>query len=170
MTAPARPVTIGRIGAPQGVRGWFRVQSFARPPESILDFRHWWVDAGNGWQRRSIRDSRVQPKGQLAVALDGCDDRDAAAALRHATIAVDRDELPEPERGEWYWVDLIGLAVETTDGIRLGRVDRLLETGANDVLVVRGERERLIPWVPGRFVTAVEPGAGRIVVDWDPEF
>ncbi len=163
------PVTLGRIGAPHGVRGELRVQSYARPPASILEFERWWLDAGEGWREWARRESRVQGNA-IVVALRGCDDRETAAALRHAPIAVPRAALPEPEPGEHYWFDLIGLRVETTDGIDLGVVDHLFETGANDVLVVRGKRERLIPWVQGREVRAVEPGPGRIVVDWDPDF
>lgn len=164
-----RPVTLGRIGAPHGVRGWVRVQSWTRPPEAILDFDRWLVGADEARREYTIADAGRTAKG-LIVRLEGCSDREAAAALRHAPVAVPRAALPEPEPGEWYWADLEGLAVETVDGTPLGRVDHLMETGANDVLVVRGERERLIPWVMDRFVRSVEPEAGRIVVDWDPEF
>lgn len=163
------PVTLGRIGAPHGVRGEVRVQSYARPPESILEFDRWWLDAGDGWREWTVRRSRVQANG-IVVVLAGCDDRETAASLRHAPVAVPRSALPEPAAGEFYWCDLIGLRVETIDGVDLGSVDHLFETGANDVLVVQGDRERLIPWVQGREVRSVDPEAGRIVVDWDPEF
>ncbi|MDX1610260.1 MAG: ribosome maturation factor RimM, partial [Halofilum sp. (in: g-proteobacteria)] len=93
-----------------------------------------------------------------------------AAALRHAEISVPVEELPEPADGEWYWHELIGLRVETSDGTVLGRVDHLLETGANDVLVVRNGRERLIPWIPDEVIRAIDPEDGRMVVEWDPEF
>ena len=164
-----QPVILGRIGAPHGVRGRVRVQSYARPPESILEFRQWWLDAGDDWHVRTHSGAEVRANG-IVVSLEGCDSREAAAALRHAAIAVPRSELPTPEPDEYYWFDLVGLQVETTEGVSLGQVDHLFETGANDVLVVRGERERLIPWVQGRFVQSVDIAAGRIVVDWDPEF
>ena len=167
--ASAEPITLGRVGAPHGIRGEMRVQSYARPPESILEFARWWIDAGAGWREWTLRRSRIQGKA-IVVALEGCDDRETAAGLRHAAIAVPRSALPEPEADEYYWCDLIGLRVETVEGVALGCVDHLFETGANDVLVVRGDRERLIPWVQGREVRAVEPEAGRIVVDWDPDF
>ena len=159
----------GRSGAPHGVRGEVRVRSYARPPESILEFEHWWLDAGDGWRVWTVHRSRVQNNG-IVVALAGCDDRETAASLRHAVIAVPRSALPEPAPDEYYWHDLVGLRVETADGVDLGYVDHLFETGANDVLVVQGDRERLIPWVQGREVRAVEPSEGRIVVDWDPDF
>lgn len=104
------------------------------------------------------------------MALEGCRDRESAEALRHAAVAVPRSALPEPAPGEYYWHDLIGLAVVTTDGEELGRVDHLLETGANDVLVVYGKRERLIPWIQGQVVQSVDPAGGGIIVDWDPAF
>lgn len=164
-----RPVTLGRVGAPHGVGGWLRVRSAARPPESILEFDHWLIGGPGTWTEYRVLDGRARSNG-LVARLDGVADRDAAAALRHAAIAVPRAALPAPAADEWYWADLVGLAVETVDGTPLGRVDGLLETGANDVLVVRGERERLIPWLPGRVVMRVEAGAGRLVVDWDPDF
>lgn len=164
-----RPVILGRVGAPHGVAGWFRVRSAARPPESILEFETWLIGGSGDWREYRVVDGRVRSNGLLA-RLEGVADRDAAATLRHAEIAVPRAALPEPAPGEWYWADLLGLAVETVDGTPLGRVDDLLETGANDVLVVRGERERLIPWLPERVVIRVDPQAGRLVVDWDPDF
>ncbi len=164
-----RPVALGRIGAPHGVRGWVRVQSWTRPPAAILEFDRWLVGRLNNPVAYEVAEVAQVPKG-LLVRLAGVTDRDGAAALRHAGVAVDRDELPELDADEWYWADLEGLDVETTDGVALGRIDYLLETGANDVLVVRGDRERLIPWETEQVVCAVEPEQGRVVVDWDPDF
>ena len=81
-----------------------------------------------------------------------------------------RDRLPPPAPGEYYWADLEGLAVETTEGVPLGKVSHLFETGANDVMVVEGERKRLLPFVTGQYIVSVDFEAGRIVVDWDPDF
>ncbi len=164
-----RRVTLGRIGAPYGVRGWVRVHSDARPPESILDFERWWIETRDGVRELRVIASQHRQR-DLVVQLEGCEDRDAAVRLRHGLISVPVESLPEPAEDEWYWHELLGLQVVTTDGTELGRVDHLLETGANDVLVVRGERERLIPWIPGEVIRSVEPDADRVVVDWDPEF
>jgi 16S rRNA processing protein RimM len=112
---------------------------------------------------------RAQGKGVVA-RLDGVDDRDAATALVGTEIWVPRDALPKPRQGEYYWADLEGLAVRTVDGVDLGRVSHLFATGANDVMVVQGGRERLIPFVPGRQVVKVDLDAGLIEVDWDPDF
>lgn len=164
-----QPVIVGRIGAPHGVQGWVRIQSWTRPPESILDFPQWWIADGSGWQAYRPVETRVREKS-LLVRLEGCEGRDGAAALRNAEIAVPRDALPAPTEKEWYWVDLIGLEVKTVAGVSLGLVDHLIETGANDVLVVHGDRERLIPWIVDEVIREVNPESGRIVVDWDPEF
>jgi 16S rRNA processing protein RimM len=87
-----------------------------------------------------------------------------------ADIRVDRALLPKPKPGEFYWIDLEGLRVRTTEGVELGTVSHLFATAANDVMVVKGERERLIPFIRDRFVTEVDIDGGTLVVDWDPEF
>jgi 16S rRNA processing protein RimM len=102
--------------------------------------------------------------------LEGIDDREAAGELVRHEIAVPRSELPPAEPGEFYWVDLIGLEVETLEGVVLGRVVDLVETGANDVLVVQGDRERLLPFVQGQCVRSIDLDSGRMTVDWDPDF
>jgi 16S rRNA processing protein RimM len=113
---------------------------------------------------------RSQGKGMVAQ-LPGVDDREQAAALIGNDIYLSREQLPAPAKDEYYWVDLEGMEVVTTEDVKLGRVSHLFATGANDVVVVRdGERERLIPFVQGSYVRSVDLSAGRMVVDWDPEF
>ena len=118
-----------------------------------------------------IRDRAGREQGKTLIArLPGLGDRDTARSLIDTEIAVYRDQLPEAANGEYYWSDLVGLSVVTVQGEELGTVERLIETGANDVLVVTGDRERLVPFVVGRYVKSVDLGAGRIEVDWDPDF
>jgi 16S rRNA processing protein RimM len=118
-------------------------------------------------------DGRVQGKGLVArlAPVDGEPilDRDAAAALVGCDIAVPRDHLPPLPEGEHYWVDLIGLRVVGRDGDELGAVVDVIDTGAHGVLVVAGERKRLIPLVTGSIVEAVDLDAGRIRVNWHPD-
>lgn len=162
-------VVVGRVSGLHGVRGWVKVYSYTDPREGIAAHRRWTV-AQRG-QAREFDVEQAQRHGSRMIAkLRGIDDRDAAAALVGAEIAIDRSALPETAPGEFYWADLIGLEVETEEGEPLGRVERVFETGANDVLVVTGERERLIPWLYGRVVTEVDLRAKRIRVRWDPEF
>jgi len=166
---PQQMIEVGRIGRPHGVRGWVRIDAATRPPESILEFRHWWLGDAEHAECHEVVAAQQQ-SGRIIARLQGIEDREAAAALRQLRIWVPRAALPPLAEDEWYWADLIGLRVETRDGTDLGSVDSLLETGANDVLVVAGERERLIPWIQGEVVVSVDLSARRIVVDWDPEF
>ncbi len=169
MAEERRLLMMGRITAPHGVQGWLKLHSYARPIEAVFDYRPWLLRHRGEERELAPVEWRAQGKG-LALRLPGIDDRSGAEAMIGAEIWVPRDRLPRPRPGEYYWADLEGLAVETTEGVALGRVSHLLETGANDVLVVQGERERLVPFVMGRHVMSVDLDAGRIVVDWDPEF
>ena len=135
--------------------------------EAILEYQPWLL----GEDKRPVKiiDGRKQGKG-LAALLPGFEDREQAATLVGSQIFVGRDQLPATDDDEYYWSDLEGLEVHTTKGEVLGRVERLMETGANDVLVIRGEREHLVPFIQGQYVTRVDLEAGLIEVDWDPEF
>jgi 16S rRNA processing protein RimM len=129
-----------------------------------------YLDEGGRWQAWNVAAGRFQGK-HLVLKLEGCDDRDRAEALRGADIALPRDRLPaDTAAGEYYWADLQGLLVVTTEGVELGRIDYLFETGANDVMVVAGERERLLPYVWQQVVREVDLERQRMVVDWDPDF
>ncbi|MCS4504559.1 Ribosome maturation factor RimM [wastewater metagenome] len=163
------PVVLGEIVGVHGVQGWVKVYSWTRPMDNILGFTEWQLldDAGAA-RTLKLRSGRQQGKGLIAH-LEGVEDRDAARALIGRQIAVPRSALPPAEEGEYYWHDLVGLEVVNREGVVLGRVRRLMETGANDVMVVAGERERLIPFVVDVFVLDVDLGAGRLEVDWDPE-
>jgi 16S rRNA processing protein RimM len=166
----SRLVIVGRVAGAYGVRGWIKVVSATEPPEAILDYAVWRLCGdGGAWHPRTLLAGRLHGKGVLARLAD-CEDRDTARALIGATVAVPRSEMPDPGPGRFYWADLEGLAVKTTAGAVLGVVDHLIETGANDVLVVRGERERLIPYAWDAVVKAVDLDQGVMTVDWDPEF
>jgi 16S rRNA processing protein RimM len=167
--APDSRVTVGRITGVYGVKGWLRIYSYTEPRGNILEYNPWLLRLADGWRSVELLDGRVQGKGVIAH-LAGCEDRDQAARWMDAEIAVRREQLPAAGAGEYYWRDLIGLRVITTAGEELGIVDHLLETGANDVLVVQGKREVLIPYALGEVVTAVDLEAGELHVDWDPEY
>ena len=170
MGTPERLVLLGRIVAVHGVRGEVKLESFTEPREQIFRYRPWLLRGPAAELTVERARGRGQGKG-LVAELPGVADRDAALALVGAEIRVPRAALPEPAPGEYYWFDLEGLEVATLQGVPLGRVSHLVATGANDVLVVRdGERERLIPFIPGHFVSRVDLDEGRITVDWDPEF
>lgn len=167
---PDELIVLGRITGLYGVRGWVKVFSHTQPRENILSYPLWEIGDAAQWRTIALEDGRVHGKGVVAK-LKGCDDRDAAAALMGRSIAIRREQLPPAAEGEYYWADLVGLAVSNLEGVSLGVVDQLLETGANDVLVVvQDELERLIPFVQGQFVKEVDLANRRLIVDWDPEF
>lgn len=161
-------LAMGRIGAPYGVRGWLKVHSYTNPPENLLRYSPWWIRRREGWTAFRVTDGRRHGKA-LVAQIDGYEDREAARVLVGAEVAVERDYLEPPGEGQYYWADLVGVAVFNREGVRLGEVDHLIDNGAQDVLVLRGERERLIPFVPGYYVLEVDLGQGRIVVDWDKD-
>jgi 16S rRNA processing protein RimM len=167
--ADSELVPVGRITGAYGVRGWVRVASDTIPPTNILDYRPWRVRVGEDWVTHHVVEGRPHGQG-LVVKLDHLNDRDAAAGLAGAEIAVCRSALPGAVGQEFYWADLVGADVVTREGVDLGRVDHMMATGANDVMVVMGERERLIPFLEDQVVTEVDLAAKRITVDWDPEF
>lgn len=171
-------LVVGKIGAPYGVRGWSKLISFTEQPANLFDYDPWYTNPKNnkdafatdgGWIIAPVTEAKTHGKG-LVAKFKGCEDREAAARLTGQEIAIRRDQLPPAAEGEYYWGDLKGLAVVTVDGVPLGIVDHLLETGANDVLVVQGDRQRLIPYVMGPIVKAVDLEAGTLQVDWDPDF
>lgn len=169
MEAEDKRIVLGRVTGLFGVKGWVKVYSDTQPREGIVKYSPWLIGGGGDW--RSIEVESGQRQGKTVVAkLAGIDDRDAAAKLIGAEIAIPRARLPAPAPGEVYWADLEGLAVRTDEGIALGTVSHLIETGANDVLVVKGDRERLIPFIRDQVVKTIDLEQGLLVVDWDPDF
>ncbi len=161
------PIVVARIAAPYGIKGWIRIASFTSPPENLLHYAPWLTRSGDGWQELNVDQSRAHGKNFVAHVA-GCDDRNAAELLTGREIAVPSHVLPATEPDEYYWKDLVGLEVVNREGHHIGPVLRLIETGANDVLVVQGaQREHLIPFRK-EVVVQVVLEKGQIEVDWDP--
>ncbi|CAG0983072.1 Ribosome maturation factor RimM [Methylophilaceae bacterium] len=161
-------VIMGRIVAPYGIYGWLKIQPDTEMLDGLLDYPEWWLGRENQWQKYEVETARVH-SDTLLVKLKGVSDRDAAFALKGKQVAVPRDQLPELDENEYYWSDLIGLQVSNLQEVDFGRIIDVFETGANDVLVVKGERERLIPFI-GQVVLDVDLDARTMRVDWDAEF
>ena len=159
---------MGRIGAPFGVKGWIKVQPNTAATSNLLAYGTWWIGSADDWQECAVEDAKVQG-GAVIARLAGCEDRDAAALLRGKAVAVPRAALAPAKSGEYYWVDLIGLAVVNDGAQELGRVVGMMQTGANDVMVVQGERERLIPFV-ATVIREVDLAGGTVRVDWDADY
>lgn len=160
-------VTLGRIAGAHGIKGWVKVYSHTDPVESIADYRPWLL----GDDQRAFEPLEAVRLGRKVIArLEGVTGRDQAEALNGLEIFVDRAQLPEPGEHQYYWADLIGLEVVHQDGETLGSISDMMATGAHDVMVVEGSRQRLIPFVYGRTVVGVDLGARRLTVNWDKDF
>lgn len=165
-----RRVLLGKVVGVFGVKGWVKLQSHTEPRDALFDYLPWILRQRGTERSIDEVEGRAQGRG-LVASFPAVGTRDAAEALIGAEIWVERSTLPKPRQGEYYWVDLEGLAVQTSAGQSLGRVSHLFATGANDVLVaIEGERERLIPFITDEVVKRVDLAAGLIVVDWDPDF
>lgn len=170
-------LVVGRITTVFGVRGWVKVFSYTQSIETLFDYQPWWINGAKGWQQVVVDDWKRHTDG-LVVHIKGVDDRDVARAWCNQDICVDKSQLPDLSGEDFYWYQLEGLAVISYfEGreTRLGVVKSLLETGANDVLVIAGDtdsidrEERLIPYVD-QFVTKIDMATQTIDVIWDPEF
>lgn len=170
MTEQARRILLGRIHGAFGVRGELKLESFTEPAATIFRYQPWTLRDAQGRERELTgARGRETNKGLVATFAD-ITDRDAAEALRGTEVYVPRSALPPPKPGEYYWVDLEGLRVVNTEGVDFGTVSHLFSTGANDVLVARGERERMIPFLEPDYIKSVDFDAGVVTVDWDADF
>jgi len=165
---------LGKITSVYGVKGWVKIYSFTDPIESILQYRRWTLKKNGVVKIVNLSTGKKHGKG-LVACLEGCNDRDVAQEFCGSFISVATEELPELEDGEYYWYQLEGLSVKTVEGQDLGTLSHLIETGSNDVMVVKANRgdakkERLIPYLPGQVVTDINLEVKTITVDWDPEF
>ncbi|NYZ63944.1 ribosome maturation factor RimM [Luteimonas deserti] len=167
---PRRMIQVGKVHGAFGVRGEVKLESFTEPRSAVFRYQPWVLRDARGIERdcEGAR-GRETPKGVVAT-LPGIEDRDSAEAARGLEVWVPREALPPPRPGEYYWVDLEGLRVRNVEGVEFGTVSHLFSTGANDVLVAHGERERMIPFVVPDYVVSVDFDAGLVTVDWDPDF
>ena len=159
---------MGRIVGAFGIQGWVKVLPFTDESGALGAFDDWLVGNGESWSRVAVEGFEVHSKGPVAK-LAGCEDRNAADALRGREIAVERGELAEPEEGMLYRIDLLGFEVIDAEGEVLGKVEGFFEAGDTNVMVVRGERERMIPFVAD-YVNGVDRDAKRITVDWKADY
>ncbi|TDP01117.1 ribosome maturation factor RimM [Marinomonas balearica] len=174
-TAPEQALVVGRITSVYGVKGWVKLYSHTEPMLGIFDYPHWWLKTSTGWKQIELDQGRTQGRG-LVASIKGYTDRDIVREICGQDIYIDVKDLPELDEGDFYWSQLEGLTVTTKEGVLLGKVSQLMETGANDVVVVRAcegsydREERLIPYVPETYILDVNLESKEMVVDWDPEF
>ncbi|MEN9896910.1 MAG: hypothetical protein RLZZ66_559 [Pseudomonadota bacterium] len=164
------PLHVGKISGVFGIKGWVKVFSYTGERQAILKYSPWILKKNNLTQTVEVLAGQLQ--GQAVVAqLKDINDRDAAGALIGWEIYIDYAQLPKLKQDEYYWSDLIGLRVDNKEGVTLGIVESLLETGANDVLVVQGEqRQHAVPFIRQHTVLNIDLVARTILVDWDADF
>ena len=163
-------VIVGRLGAPNGLKGAIRLHSFTVPEKEIFTYKNWQINLAAGWTPVELIQFELRPKGFL-LYLKGHSAPETLAPWVNREIGVRRSELRPLPKGEYYWVDLIGLAVETEQNQPLGSVTGLMAVakGSADLLIVQGERVRYIPYIPGEVVLDINLSQKRMVVAWDPE-
>lgn len=162
-------LVVGRFGRTHGIKGFITVHSFTDPRDNILHYTDWHVYLAKQWQPLKIVRLEVNDKSILAQ-IEGYREREQVASLTNAEIAVSRTQLPTLQPGEYYWHELIGMQVVNQQGQPFGKVIEIMPTGANDVLVVEGEKRYLIPYLPGQFVKEINASQRIITVDWDMDF
>ena len=185
-------VVVGLVSGLHGVQGALKIKSFCEPAEGIFKYQPWTLarpESSNA-SGKSAPPSGSQPDSSvlkssvltgvplkirgagtsLAARFPEIEDRDQAALWLGSLISVPSSSLPKLKLGDYYWRDLIGLAVENLQGVAFGVIEEMMATGSNDVMVLNGDRQRLLPYIPGQFVMNVDLAAGKMLVDWDPEF
>lgn len=167
-------IVLGKITSVHGVRGEVKIYSFTDPIDNLLDYSHWTLKRDGEVRQMDLVSGRLQGK-VLVARLKGLDDREVARELAGFEICIPRAQLPNLDDGEFYWHQLVGLKVIDMQGQLFGRIDHLLETGSNDVIVVKpcpgslDDRERLLPYTE-QCVQRIDLAAGEMQVDWDADF
>jgi len=166
---------LGKISTAFGIKGWVKVYSYTQPMTNILEYPVWHIRKGGRWQEFKVLQGKPQGKG-LVASLQGISDRDLALSLHQCEVGVPEDALPELEEDEHYWFQLIGLKVVNTEGVTLGQVKELFDSGGgNQVMATQpcegsvDQKQRLLPFVD-QYVLEVDLDSGLIQVDWDPDF
>ena len=168
-------VLVGEIIGSHGLKGWVQVFSYTRPAEKILAYSPWQLTDATESEEVLISSSRVVGK-KILVLFKECVSRNQADGFRARKVFIDKSQMPDLEEGDFYWNELVGMKVKTTEGIFLGNVETLIETGANDVLVVSpakgswDDQQRLIPYVDREVIVKVDQVLNQITVDWDPNY
>ncbi|MEE9309772.1 MAG: ribosome maturation factor RimM [Cocleimonas sp.] len=172
-------ILLGEISGVSGLKGWVKVFSHTSPRLQITEYKQWFLQKKgadkNQWESVTLKGGKAQGKNIIA-SIEGVQYRDQAEALIGSTIAVSSDQLETLSNGEYYWKDLIGLNVENTDGVKLGKIDWLFNTGSNDVITIKGKNaegenvEHLVPYIFDDYVISVSLENSLMVVNWDPDF
>lgn len=168
MQSTSDKILVGKVSGVHGVKGWVKIFSYTRPAENILNYSPWYLARDVDEICKPLLESQIQGK-KIIVRLEELTDPDEAQGWVNADILVEKSCLPELPYGEYFWHDIIGLKVLNSDDTELGVVEEMLETGANDVVVISGKERVLIPWVMDEYITEIDLEAGLMHVDWQGE-
>lgn len=160
---------MGRFGAPFGIKGEIKIQSYAEPPENLCEYENWYLQTDDGIEKLKILTARYQAPSIIAK-IAGIHDRDEVRRYTNQYIAIEKTELAALDEGEFYWDELTGFSVIDQHGQTLGQVQEIFNTGANDILAVRKENSKkriLIPFILDQFVMKVDTDQSQIIVDWE---
>lgn len=166
-TADTAYIIIGKFGSTYGVHGWIKIRAYTEFGASILEYTPWYINRQkNLWSTITVESGRVHGNGIIAK-IAGIETPEQARLLTGISIAITRSQLPVLKENEYYWSDLIGLTVINKNGEILGKVMNLMETGSNDVLIVKGEKEHAIPYLMGKVIMNIDLKKQEIHVDWE---
>lgn len=174
MSQASETLIVGKIGAPYGVKGWVKINSYTEQMTGIFDYAPWLL--GSGLTEYQVDQWRTHNNGVIAK-LVGVETRDDAESIKNLDVSIKAEQLPQLADDDFYWRELVGMQVITEQGYNLGVVKELFETGANDVLLVKanlndafGQKERMLPYLFEQVIKQVDKQSQTITVDWDPSF
>ncbi len=162
-------VVVGCFGRPHGIKGFVTVHSYTEPQDNILSYNNWHGFIDKRWQPLKLLSAQIHSKAIIAQ-VEGFPERETVARLTHVKIAINKEQLAPLAVGEYYWHQLIGMSVVNQTGFTFGKVIEVMATGANDVLVIKGEKKYLIPYLPNQFILDINEQSQTITVDWDADF
>lgn len=162
-------IIIGRFGSSYGFKGWVKITPETQTLDSMLQYDPWYIETKQGWERIQRTGARIHGKGIIAH-IEGYDSKEVTPALTGKLIAIEKSQLPELDDDEFYWSEIEGMNVVTTEQVELGQVSHLMEVGLKDVLVIQGKQKHLIPFIWDKFIKEVNRETKTITVDWDPDF
>ncbi len=165
-----KKIYLGKITGVHGIKGWLKIQSFSSPPENILNYPSWIINNQGEEELYSIEQGRKQ-NNKIVVKLGKIDDRNTAESLINSKIQILRSDLPKLSNENYYWSDLVGLSVLNSEEKVIGKIESLIETGANDVMVINTLKDEriLIPFVMHEIIKEVNVEQNYIKIDWSIE-
>lgn len=168
MSEEDKYILVGKIGAVYGVHGWLKVQTYTEYGDNLLDYAPWYLCGPHGVMHETTIVEGKRHGKILLAKFAGYDAPETARALTSKTIHIKRSQLPPLKADEYYWSDLVGLTVINQKGETLGQIAYLIETGSNDVIVVKNPAEIAIPYLPGTVVLNIDLAKKEMLVDWEP--